>query len=86
MKIKANVLSINNNSGVSKKTGKEYNINELYVIDVEAPRPEVLKLNIHENDLNQAQTLVGKTLYIDAFMNSGNLRFGGQVLQQAKAA
>ncbi len=87
MKMQAQVLSINNNSGTSSKTGKPYNINELFVLDVDSPKPEVHKLMVHENDVQAAKVLVGKTVWIDVFFNSGNFRFGGQVVQsQAKAA
>lgn len=83
MKMKAQVLSLNNNSGISKKTGNPYSINELFVLDVDAPKPEVIKMNVHEADVNVANSLVGKTTYIDAFCNSGNFRFGGQAVQKA---
>ncbi len=87
MKMQAQVLSINNSSGISSKTGKPYSINELFVLDVDSPRPEVLKLNVHENDLQAAKSLVGKTCWLDVHYNSGNFRFGAQVIQQsAKAA
>jgi hypothetical protein len=86
-KVKAEIRSIDNNSGISSKTGKPYSINEIYFIDCEAPRPEILRANVHENDLSDAKALVGKTVWCDMFFNSGNIRFGGQSTQvQAKAA
>lgn len=85
-KIKAEIRSLDNNSGVSSKTGKPYSINELYFIDVEAPRPEILRANVHENDLADARALVGKTVWCEMFYNSGNIRFGGQTLQAATPA
>jgi hypothetical protein len=81
MRVQAEIRSIDNKSGISKKTGKEYSINELYFIDTEAPKPEVLVANVHENDLANVRALVGKTVVCNFFYNSGNIRFGGQVTQ-----
>ena len=86
MKIKAQCLSIQNNSGISSKTGKNYSINEMYILDTEAPRPEVLKLNVHENDLADARAMIGKTVVLDLFFNVGGFRFGGQVHNAAVVA
>ena len=85
MRVQAEIRTVNNNSGISKKTGKEYSFNELYFIDVEAERPEILKAIVHENDVNAVRALVGKTVPCHFFMNSGGLRFGGQVVQAQKA-
>lgn len=85
MRVQAEIRTITNNSGISKKTGKPYSINELYFIDTEAERPEILKANVHENDLTAAKAMVGKTVPCHIFASSGNLRFGGQVVQVQKA-
>lgn len=84
MRVQAEIRTITNNSGVSKKTGREYSINEVYFIDTEAERPEILKANVHENDLNAVKALVGKTVPCHFFASSGNFRFGGQVVQAQK--
>lgn len=91
MKIKALVTSPVNVSKVTakvgKNAGKEFTFRRLSIIDLEAERQEVIELDVHENDFQQANTLQGKTVYLDVYYFSGSFRYGGQVvMQQAKAA
>jgi hypothetical protein len=85
MKVKALVTSGVNVSTVTAKSGKnagkEFTFRRLSIIDLEAQRQEVLELDVHENDVQAANVLQGKTVLLDVFYFSGSHRFGGLVTQ-----
>lgn len=81
MQVRAEIRSLNNKSGISSKSGKAYSIDEVLFIDTEAPRQEILTANVHENDLALVRGMVGKTVPCHFFTNSGNIRFGGQIVK-----
>lgn len=89
MKIKALVTSpvvfstVTAKSG--KNVGKEFTFRRLSVIDLESPKQEVIELDVHENDIQAANVLQGKSLFLDIFYHSGSFRFGGQVVARENA-
>lgn len=78
------IRSVENRSGKSNNTGKEYSINTAYVIDSQAQRPAILQMIVNDEDVQAVKTLVGKTVQIDVTLtDKGRMYFNRQVVQAA---
>lgn len=72
MQINAQVLALKPVKGISAKTNKPYSFHTLSVIDTHSDEPEILKINVNDDQAAAASGLVGKTVAINAQFARGN--------------
>ena len=83
MKMKANVLAVFSDTFTDDKTKEVKPYFQLEVIDTEARKKEVIRCKLKADQLDVANTLVGKVGHIDVEFLTGKIAFIGVALAKS---
>lgn len=72
MVVSAQILGLKHITGTSVKTNKPYSFHVLSVLDQQSPEPEIIKINVNDDQVPAVSSLVGKTGNININFSRGN--------------